>query len=211
MYICTSKLKKIKMRNFCLILLLITIAPSLWFSSCAKVDEYGDSETIISDVVFNMDDTIYIEDLKMNIIINDSASIKPNNIDTLVIGKPVYIKARFQDEIGLSSFKVEMKIDSSKLTPTKDSLYYFYSLGADIFSSSRNKIYDITVRKNTLVTIPVTVTRLNKETNETESVDVYQGDYIIKVACLNLAGRGDTIYHKVKLLSRDSIRTIRGI
>jgi hypothetical protein len=154
-----------------------------------------------------MNDTLHFDGLIIKI--NDSTNTKPNGIDTLVIGHTVFLKARFQDEIGLSSYKVEMNVDSSLMVENKDSVYRFFSLGIDIFSSNNNKISDITVMRNNLVAIPTYTTKLNKETSKTDTLSIYQGDYIMKVACTNIAGKRDSIYYKVKLLSRDSIYTIR--
>lgn len=199
------------MRNFCLILITIIIVPAVWFSSCSKSETYDTDDTpIVSDVRFNFDDSLMYADGTI-IYLNDSTNTAPGRIDTLIIGKIVYLTARFQDNIGLSSYRVKMVIDSSRLTPTNDSLLSFYSLGADIYSSNKYKIKDTIIRKNTLITIPTYALRTDKETLLRDTVAIYQGDYIMQIACGNIAGNKDStsFAYRVKLLSRDSIYAIR--
>ncbi|NDV96074.1 hypothetical protein D0T84_14295 [Dysgonomonas sp. 521] len=199
------------MRNFCLILISIIIVPSIWFSSCAKSETYDtDDKPVVSDVRFNFNDSLMYADGTL-IKLNDSANTNPDRIDTLILGKMVYLTARFQDNVGLSSYRVKLVIDSSRLTPTNDSLLSFYSLGADIYSSNKHKIYDTVIQKNTLITIPTYALRTNKETQLKDTVAIYQGDYIMQIACGNIAGNRDStsFSYRVKLLTRDSIYTIR--
>ncbi|MDR0824982.1 MAG: DUF4625 domain-containing protein [Prevotella sp.] len=194
------------MKNFCLILIILIIVPAAWFSSCSGSDDYNDNEKpVISNVRFNSNDTIIYNN--ETITINDSLNTEANRIDTLVIGKIVYLTARFQDNLALSGYKVALDSVLENRGNGKDSAYTFYALGANIFGEKRD-VKDTIIRRNNLLTIPNFF--LRAKTNET--VPIREGEYSMKVVCGDKYGgenSRDSVISKVMLFSRETIYNIR--
>lgn len=185
------------MRNLFIALIIVLIVPAVWFSSCAKVDNYeGAGKPTVSDVRFNANDTLHLQDGEV-IVLNDSTKRGPSHIDTLIIGKTLYLNARFRDNIGLSSYRVKMEINSQAGEP-----YKLWALGEDIFSTKRHKVTDTIIIRNSLFSIPYYV--LSKDT-----IYMKQGEHELQIAYGNIANKRDSSYYKVLLLSRDSILSIR--
>ena len=194
------------MRNLCITLIIVLVIPAVWFSSCAKVDDYeGNEKPTVSDVRFNANDTLLLENGEV-IVLNDSTKTTSPRIDTFIIGKTLYLNARFRDSIGLSSYRVRMIVDlETKEHFISKKPLDIKALGEDIFSTKGHKIKDTTIIRNRLFSIPEIITRLDTVFNPK------QGLYDVQIACGNIANRVDStsFYYKVLLLSRDSILSIR--
>ena len=194
------------MRNLCITLIIVLVVPAVWFSSCAKIDDYeGAGKPTVSDVRFNANDTLLLENGEV-IILNDSTKTSSPRIDTFIIGKTLYLNARFRDSIGLSSYRVKIIVNlETEEHLISEKTLEIKALGEDIFSTKGHKIKDIIVIRNRLFSIPETITK---------SDAIYtpkQGLYDVQIACGNIANRVDStsFYYKVLLLSRDSILSIR--
>ncbi|WP_156032829.1 hypothetical protein [Prevotella sp. 10(H)] len=192
------------MRKFCLSVLFFVLLPVFYFSSCAK-DENDESEfPTISDVRVNINDTLRYGQLVVRI--NDSLNTNPQRLDTLISTKWMYISARFTDNHGLSSYKVELYplYKDKRGREDRDSIMPFIKLGQRIFNQT-----DITVHRNRLGQIPDTINRVYK-TGERDTLVLVHDTYNAKVAVIDKAGNADSITnHKVVLLSRKALYDIR--
>ncbi|SBV93238.1 hypothetical protein [uncultured Dysgonomonas sp.] len=196
------------MRNFCLFLVSLILLTGLYFSSCAKVEDDETEPPTISDVRINKNDTLMYGNLVVKI--NDSLNTNPNRIDTVITKKWMYIYARFTDNEGLSTFKVEINPeykDKRGRESVKDSIMPVIKLGQMIFNQK-----DITVYRNRLAQIPDTITRTRKDGEKLvmDTLVLTQKIYDMKVAVIDKAGNGDSIIdYKVVLMNRKTLYDVR--
>lgn len=196
------------MRNFCLFLVSLILLTGLYFSSCAKVEDDETEPPTISDVRINKNDTLMYGNLVVKI--NDSLNTNPNRIDTVITKKWMYIYARFTDNEGLSTFKVEINPeykDKRGRESVKDSIMPVIKLGQMIFNQK-----DITVYRNRLAQIPDTITRTRKDGEKLvmDTLVLTQKIYDMKVAVIDKAGNGDSIMdYKVVLMNRKTLYDVR--
>ena len=196
------------MRNFCLFIVSLILLTSLYFSSCAKVEDDETEPPAISDVRINKNDTLMYGNLVVRI--NDSLNENPNRMDTVITKKWMYIYARFTDNEGLSTFKVEINPeykDKRGRESVKDSSMPVVRLGQMIFNQK-----DITVYRNRLVQIPDTITRTRKDGDKLvmDTLVLTQKIYDMKVAVIDKAGNGDSIMdYKVILMNRKTLYDVR--
>jgi hypothetical protein len=180
----------------------------LYFSSCAKVEDDETEPPVISDVRINKNDTLMYGNLVVKI--NDSLNDNPNRMDTVIATKWMYIYARFTDNEGLSTFKVEINPeyrDKRGRENVKDSIMPVIKLGQMIFNQK-----DITVYRNRLVQIPDTITRTRKDGDKLvmDTLVLTQKIYDMKVAVIDKAGNGDSIMdYKVVLMNRKALYDVR--
>lgn len=190
---------------FIVSLILLT---GLYFSSCAKVEDDETEPPVISDVRINKNDTLMYGNLVVKI--NDSLNDNPNRMDTVIATKWMYIYARFTDNEGLSTFKVEINPeyrDKRGRENVKDSIMPIIKLGQMIFNQK-----DITVYRNRLVQIPDTITRTRKDGDKLvmDTLVLTQKIYDMKVAVIDKAGNGDSIMdYKVVLMNRKALYDVR--
>lgn len=196
------------MRNFCLFIVSLILLTGLYFSSCAKVEDDETEPPAISDVRINKNDTLMYGNLVVRI--NDSLNENPNRMDTVITKKWMYIYARFTDNEGLSTFKVEINPeykDKRGRESVKDSIMPVVRLGQMIFNQK-----DITVYRNRLVQIPDTITRTRKDGDKLvmDTLVLTQKIYDMKVAVIDKAGNGDSIMdYKVVLMNRKTLYDVR--
>ncbi|MDR1503757.1 MAG: hypothetical protein LBT43_15020 [Prevotella sp.] len=196
------------MRNFCLFIVSLILLTGLYFSSCAKVEDDETEPPAISDVRINKNDTLMYGNLVVKI--NDSLNENPNRMDTVIATKWMYIYARFTDNEGLSTFKVEINPeykDKRGRESVKDSIMPVVRLGQMIFNQK-----DITVYRNRLVQIPDTITRTRKDGDKLvmDTLVLTQKIYDLKVAVIDKAGNGDSIMdYKVALMNRKTLYDVR--
>ncbi|MBF0651005.1 hypothetical protein IR083_19495 [Dysgonomonas sp. GY75] len=196
------------MRNFCLFIVSLILLTGLYFSSCAKVEDDETEPPAISDVRINKNDTLMYGNLVVRI--NDSLNENPNRMDTVIATKWMYIYARFTDNEGLSTFKVEINPeykDKRGRESVKDSIMPVVRLGQMIFNQK-----DITVYRNRLVQIPDTITRTRKDGDKLvmDTLVLTQKIYDMKVAVIDKAGNGDSIMdYKVILMNRKTLYDVR--
>lgn len=196
------------MRNFCLFIASLILLTGLYFSSCAKVEDDETEPPAISDVRINKNDTLMYGNLVVKI--NDSLNDNPNRMDTVIATKWMYIYARFTDNEGLSTFKVEINPeyrDKRGRENVKDSIMPIIKLGQMIFNQK-----DITVYRNRLVQIPDTITRTRKDGDKLvmDTLVLTQKIYDMKVAVIDKAGNGDSIMdYKVVLMNRKALYDVR--
>lgn len=185
---------------------------SIYFSSCAKEENSENEKPVMSEISINLNDTIMYFDLITNkrktLKFNDSISrskIDPSNrIDTVIIGKWMYISARFVDEGGLSTFKVGdtltyKDINSNKADPL-DSILNIVKLGESIFNKK-----DVYVFRNRLIQLPDTLRRegIAYGKNRRDTLIRISEDYKLLVACMDKAGNKDSTYILIRLITRD--------
>lgn len=196
------------MRNFYLFIVSLILLTGLYFSSCAKVEDDETEPPAISDVRINKNDTLVYGNLVVKI--NDSLNTNPNRMDTVITKKWMYIYARFMDNEGLSTFKVEINPeykDKRGRESVKDSIMPIIRLGQMIFNQK-----DITVYRNRLVQIPDTITRTRKDGDKLvmDTLVLTQKIYDMKVAVIDKAGNGDSIMdYKVILMNRKTLYDVR--
>lgn len=196
------------MRNFCSFIVSLILLTGLYFSSCAKVEDDETEPPAISDVRINKNDTLMYGNLVVRI--NDSLNENPNRMDTVITKKWMYIYARFTDNEGLSTFKVEINPeykDKRGRESVKDSIMPVVRLGQMIFNQK-----DITVYRNRLVQIPDTITRTRKDGDKLvmDTLVLTQKIYDMKVAVIDKAGNGDSIMdYKVILMNRKTLYDVR--
>lgn len=194
------------MQKFSLSIIFLILVPALYFSSCAEDENKDDNER--PKIVYariNVNDTLYVTDSiysKEAVILglNDSLSIN-HKIDTLTIGKWVYINAEFHDDKGLSTFKVETRLRYASEVGTEDEKILdtlFIKLGRNIFGKDT-----IEVTRNRLMLIPDTIIR--KYDNIPVKLGLVPNDYPFKVVCLDISGKRDSIQFPVRLLFRKTI------
>lgn len=180
---------------------MFILIPVIYFSSCAKDENDDDKERPrIVYAHINVNDTLYVADKNITIKLNDSLSSN-HEIDTLTIGKWVYINAKFHDDKGLSTFKVETRLRYVSKTGTEgekilDTL--FVKLGRNIFGKDT-----IEVAQNRLMQIPDTITR--KYDNIPVKLGLVANDYPFKVVCLDISGKRDSIQVPVRVIHRKTI------
>lgn len=198
------------MRNFCLLILLSVAISVIYFSSCAKVEHQESSAPIISEISINLNDTVmYFDSAEMKrkpLKLNDSISrskIDPRDrVDTVILGKWMYISARFQDEGGLSTFKAGDTLKYQNINEDKklDSTLRIMRLGQSIFGKT-----DIYVSHSRLLQLPDVLYRTGiaygDQRNDTlvRSVE----DHKLLVACIDKAGNKDSTYTPIRIISRE--------
>lgn len=189
------------MRKFSLLIVLFILIQGIYFSSCAKDDNDDDDDRPkVEYAHINVNDTLYVADRNVTIKLNDSLSLN-HEIDTLTIGKWVYINAGFHDDKGLSTFKVETTLRYVSKTGTEDEKILdtlFVKLGRNIFGKDTIK-----VAQNRLMQIPDTITR--KYNNIPVKLGLVPNDYSFKVVCLDISGKRDSIQFPVRVLHRKTI------
>lgn len=193
------------MRNLCLLLIVLTIIPMLWFSSCAKSEDNNDSiKPVIESIRFNFNDTIMWQGT--GITINDT--LTKQGQDTIVIGKILYMSGHFytNKDHALSGYKVDLwyklinkdqKVIDGILT----------GVGAGIFGRT-----DTIIRMNRLVTIPDSISKTEKNEAGIDVSVIYkpvEGEHTLNVVCGDIYGNRDSLQFPVKLLSRKSIYNSR--
>jgi len=185
---------------------------SIYFSSCAKEENSENEKPVMSEISINLNDTIMYFDLITNkrktLKFNDSISrskIDPSNrIDTVIIGKWMYISARFVDEGGLSTFKVGDTLTYKDINPNKadplDSILNIVKLGESIFNKK-----DVYVFRNRLIQLPDTLRRegIAYGENRRDTLIRISEDYKLLVACMDKAGNKDSTYIPICLITRD--------
>lgn len=197
------------MKNINLFLLLVLVLPAIYFSSCSKDDDDFELPSI-EYARINMNDTLLLAD-GGKIILNDSTNVN-HKIDTVVIGKLMYVDASFTDVgNGLSSFKVETNLkykyggDTSENPEMyKDSIFKVIRLGGDIYGEDTISVY-----RNWLLEIPDSITRNYR--GKLVTLKLEENDYSTKVVCLDIAGNRDSVIFPVRFISRKTIYDAKGI
>lgn len=194
------------MKNFYPALIILTTILSICFSSCSSSDSHEDNEKpTISNVRFNYNDTIIYNGIRIKI--NDSLNMNSDRIDTLVIGKMIYLTAHFRDNLALSSYKVVLDSLAENKGTGNDSVFTFEALGADIFGYKKD-ITDTIISRNELLTTPNYFIRSQKG----DTLQIREGAYQIKVVCGDKYGgenSRDSVVSKIMLYSRKTIYDIR--
>ncbi|MDU1891454.1 MAG: hypothetical protein E6767_12265 [Dysgonomonas sp.] len=189
------------MKKFCLTILSLMLLTVVYFSSCSSVEDYSDDneKPTVSNVFFNVNDTIVYEGHRVNIN-RDSTVAK--DVHIIPIGKWMYISGHFQDNRALSTFSVRMdttagngyKKGNAELD-IKDSIHYsFLKLGSSIFRKT-----DTIVNRSGLLLIP------EYDSSKGDTVYTREGLRDLQLKVLDMAGNSDTLYFKVMLLNRKTI------
>lgn len=191
------------MQKFSLSIIVFILFPVFYFSSCAEDENEEDKEIPkIEYAHINVNDTLYVTDRNyteedVTIKLNDSLSIN-HEIDTLTIGKWIYINAAFSDDKNLSTFKVETKLRYKSKTGENILDTLFVKLGRNIFGETQIK-----VSRNKLMQVPDTITR--RYNNIPIKLGLIEGDYDFKVVCLDISGKRDSIIFPVRIIPRKTI------
>lgn len=200
------------MRKLNLFFLLTVLLPCIYFSSCEKGDSTDVDLPIVVYAKMNVNDTLY-PSKGIEIKLNDSTNVY-HEIDTVVIGKWMYINASFIDKgKGLSSFKVETNltyrykgndIEAGSSDKYKDSIMPIIKVGGVIYGKDT-----ATVARNWLVLIQDSITK--SYSGSTVRLGLVEDDYITKVVCMDIEGNRDSISFPVRFLNRKTIYESRGI
>lgn len=195
------------MRRFSLFIILCALMQVLYFSSCGEDENDDDKQRPkIEHASMNVNDTLYVTDInyspqEMSLKLNDSLNVN-HEIDTLTIGKWMYINAGFSDDKSLSTFKVELKLkyrsrpDEEGKQKELDSL--FVKLGRNIYGKD-----SIVVNRNRLLLLTDT---LNRNIDSTPfRLGLVEGDYPLKVVCVDVSGKRDSVIFPVRVLLRKTI------
>ena len=193
------------MKNLCLLLISLTVIPMLWFSSCAKTEDNNDGIKPVIDSLsfrFNANDTINKNGTIIKI--NDSTSIN-KELDTLVIGKMLYMSGKFSSNKvnGLSGYKVELWYRLRNDSLNKEIDEKLKAIGRSIFG-----LTDADIWNNKLMTIPDSISRTERGKYVQDTTVFYspiEGDCKVNVVCGDIYGNRDSIQFPVRLLSRKSI------
>lgn len=197
------------MRQFSLFLILCMLMPVIYFSSCAEDENEDDNERpVVEYAHINVNDTLYVRDKdysKEEIILklNDSLNIH-HEIDTMTIGKWMVINAAFRDDKGLSSFKVETRLRYKARPGGNDEELdtIFFKLGRNIFGKDTIK-----VARNRLMQIPDSITRMYDRVPI--KMDLIPNDYDVKVTCIDVSGKRDSITFPIRVIHRKTIYDAR--
>lgn len=176
-----------------LLIVAVAFTISFGFISCGdKSESYDQTSPQISDVRFNLQDTIMKGDVLLTIINPKTVATE----DTLIIGKIVYLNAHFstKNENALSSYKVELYLNtkSAKDSIRKDTLF---AVSAKIAGQT-----EITIEKNRLMLIPDSIT-VRDQTGNTLYGPV-EGRYKMMIEYGDIYGNRDTTYRDINLLKR---------
>lgn len=197
------------MRNFCFLILLLIGIPAIYFTSCAKVENEERDAPDMSEISINLNDTIvYFDPVEMKrktFKFNDSVSrskIDPKDrVDTVIIGKWMYISARFKDEGGLSTFKAGDTLKYQNINESKklDSTLRIVRLGQPIFGQT-----DIYVSRSRLIQLPDILYRVGiaygDQRNDTLTRRIE--DHKLLVACMDKSGNKDSTYVPIRIITR---------
>lgn len=190
------------MRTFYILVILFIFLPLMFIQSCAKAEDENNENPQISEVFFNLRDTIHWNGEVFSINNNNTLD-DVSRMDTLPIEKMVYVRARFDDMAKANSLSGYLVVLDSIYGSTRiDSVFRFSRQGGSIFGKS-----DTLVERNNLTRIPFSFTK--NQNGKIETFYTYQGDYSMKIVCGNTFGRRDSLIYTVKVLSRDSIYKIR--
>jgi hypothetical protein len=201
------------MRNFCLLIIVIILFPAFYFSSCAKDDDSDDNQKpTVSDVAFNMNDTLWYGTDLVNpsvLRLNDSIEKRknPELIDTIVIGKWLNISARFQDNNRLSTFKVRGVVNYQD----KDGNVYLDTIlrtGLNIFGMQDTAVY-----KNRLILISAdSLQKYNAQQKKYVKAGIKEGLYELRVYCIDATGKVNLDSLKpytIQILNRQTVKDAR--
>ncbi|MDR2955201.1 MAG: hypothetical protein LBV43_08980 [Prevotella sp.] len=188
------------MRKVVLSIICLFVVSLFYFTSCGEDKSDDKVPPVIEFAKFNVNDTIW-DGLETLITINDSTKEQTHLIDTVVIGKWLYISARFTDNEakGLSTFKVETNLVYKGKEGVKDSLLEIVKLGRSIFAQN-----DVSVYYNKLVQISDTIRR-NTTGSGVQNLGLVEGDYSVKVVCIDVAGNTDSQTFPVRFIRRNKI------
>lgn len=183
-----------------LLIIAVTFTIAFGFISCGdKSENYDQIAPQISDVRFNLQDTIMKGDVLFTIINPKTTTTE----DTLIIGKVVYLNAHFstKNENALSSYKVELYVDtkSAKDSIRKDTLF---AVSAKIAGQT-----EITIEKNRLMLIPDSV-NVRNQTGSTLYGPV-EGRYKMMIEYGDIYGNRDTTYRDINLLKRITLENAK--
>lgn len=195
------------MRNFCLSIVFLIGISTIYFS-CAKEENQETEPPVIdrSTLRVNMNDTLLYRSADgkiQRLRINDSLNIN-REIDTVVIGKWIYVSVRLRDNEGLSTFKVQGELSYDKVNvqdPQKgDSILKFVKIGQPIFGET-----DVYAYRNRIVQIQDTIKRYDKTGRVDTLVLDNTKDHELKIACIDIAGNGDSLHIPFRLVSRKKV------
>lgn len=188
-----------------LFLVFIVIVPTIF--SCVSSTESDDSTApIIHDIrmrirydsAYIFPDTILLED--GNII---TLNTDPNaDTDTLVMNRYMYFKGKFEDAEGLSSYRIRLSYDSSRLIePTTLDTLYAISRGYDnIFNQKYLIVFQV------MMVLPDSLSSQAANASITKQKPIREGDYILTVDCVDKANNfAEPKTRKIKLLRRQTI------
>ncbi|MBK5720571.1 hypothetical protein JGH11_06775 [Dysgonomonas sp. Marseille-P4677] len=199
------------MRNFCLLILLLICIPAIYFSSCAKVENDEKDLPVMSEISINLNDTIMYLDpltnkrraLKFNDSISRSKIDPKDRVDTVIIGKWMYISARFKDEGGLSTFKAGDTLVYKDINDNKnnklDSALKIVKLGQSIFGQT-----DIYVSRSRLIQLPDTIRRtgIAYGNQRNDTLIRRTENHKLLVACMDKSGNKDSTYVPIRIITR---------
>lgn len=184
-----------------LIIIILAIS-SIILYSCEKSTERNDFESpIISDIHLNISreavDTI--GKIKIN-------SNPDRDIDTLVIGRDIYISLRVSDNDCLSTLRVAINpIDPNNTGGPNNS----EELTEKYFTAMPKVYTGIFGKKDTTFTKVYfgNIPPYYKHSNGKDIINIIEGDYHLNVSAVDYSGnQSDTLAYKViKILSRESI------
>lgn len=190
-----------------LFLVFIVIVPTIF--SCVSSTESDDSTApIIHDIrmrirydsAYIFPDTILLED--GNII---TLNTDPNaDTDTLVMNRYMYFKGKFEDEEGLSSYRIALDYYDPLQVTTSSSPDVLYTIrkGYDnIYNQTKSIVFKgITTLPDSLSVV------IDAETSQTANKPIREGDYILTVDCVDKANNfAEPRTRKIKLLRRQTI------
>ena len=184
------------MRKYLSVLFFILIA----LSSCMSNTENNDKEKpVISDIYYNF--TLVKQDTLMYGI-NDSILLNRNRdalIDTLIIGKPIYLSAHFHDNDQLSSYY--LSLDSLEYMPA-DSIF------ADKAFTFKKGFSNIFAKKDTILVKQYFASIPDSISVGAGYLHTREGNYLLRIRCVDIAGNStDSLGYtkEVKLFKRQTL------
>lgn len=196
------------MRKLTLFILLILVLPIIYLS-CSKSDDDDIDPPVIKYAKLNVNDTLYSSNVTLKL--NDSTNVD-HEIDTIVVGKWMYINAGFVDKgKGMSSFKVETNLlyryegDAGGSGPAEkyqDSILKINKVGGPIYGKDTISVY-----RNWLVEIQDSIIR--NHNGSLVSLKLIKDDYPLKVVCMDIDGNRDSVIFPVRYVHRSDIYNAR--
>lgn len=193
-----------KLRFFSIALILVL------FISCAEV-EHDQEKPVISNVRLNIRDTLMYAGKVIRINV-DSLNPDPNRIDTLVIGKMIYLSATLRDDMMLSSYTT--RLDSIATDDREFRAFTFIKSGININNPKDGDRKHFELKRQQVIIIPDSISTPVAE-GKTKVKGVRSEEYKFTVRCIGAnAKEGDTLHvsssvHRVKLFTRKELYELR--
>lgn len=188
-----------------LLIVISVLCTIIIFFSCEKSTESSDTEPPkIMDVKTNIKDAV-VTDLGDSLFLNtDSLNIA--RIDTIVLGHRILFSARFTDNEALSSYKIVIDVDPANEGNEGEDAIFYVSRGWTLFGQGLESVKkDTTIVKQNNIITTETIEEMKAGDTVAKDYPVREGDYSLKVCCVDKAGNRDSLIRTIRLLKRETI------